>query len=112
MPRTKTQVTLRYRDEENCEHVLEISRLALVAVVGLAMTAAREAMTDLEQTPLGHHLVWNGELAEESELPAEQPALHVALDTLRALNDDYRATHRLMHYLRPRQKGGKDELPV
>ena len=100
----ETKVILRYRDEENHEHVLEISRLALVGVVGLAMTSAREAMTALEQEPLGQHLVWDGELAEESRLPVEQPTLQFALDNLRRLNEDYRATHRLMHYLRPKKE--------
>lgn len=106
------KVILRYRDEENHEHVLEISRPVLVGVVGLAMTSAREAMTALEQEPLGQHLEWDGELAEESCLPVEQPTLQFALDNLRRLNEDYRATHRLMHYLRPRKKESGDELPL
>lgn len=96
------KITLRYHDRDDREHVLAVSRLTLVGIAALAATAAREAMSALEQKPLGDYLEWAGELADESALPEEQQSLALALETLRRHNDDYRAAHRLLHYLRPR----------
>lgn len=112
MSNAEIKVTLRYRDKTDREHVLEISRHALAGVVCQAMSGAREAMTALEQRPLGQYLTWEGELAEESALPVKQPSLQCALDSLHILNDDYRAAQRLMRYLRASVKGPDDGLPV
>lgn len=101
---TNITVTLRFRDYDDKEHVLQFPRMGLVGVVGMAITAARELRTELEQKPLGEFLFWDGEMEEESELPEEQPELEMVLHKLRSINDNYHAAQRLMKYLQPRKE--------